>query len=182
MVVKNKKGKFKTNYFSMPTPFPDQWASEWGQDEHGIFQALTINRVKVVFRWIFPGRFFMGSSEKELEREKDEVQHEVALTRGFWLADTVCTQELWEAVMGENPSGFKDGKDWPVENVSWDMCKEFLEKINGLEPGLKLRLPTEAEWEYACRAGTVTPFSFGEDITTDQVNYDGNYPYKGEKS
>jgi sulfatase modifying factor 1 len=66
-----------------------------------------------------------------------------------------------------------------VESVSWDDCRDFINKLNGLKSGLHLRLPTEAEWEYACRAGTQTPFWFGENITPDQVNYDGNHPYAG---
>ena len=78
--------------------------------------------------------------------------------------------------MGDNPSGCK-GKRRPVEQVSWNDCVAFLKKINSLLLGLDLRLPTEAEWEYACRAGKKTPFSFGENITTEQVNYHGGYPY-----
>ena len=166
------------DYSQIPKPFPDKWASDWGQDEYGIFQALTINNIRQVFRWTFPGRFLMGSPAGEKERSDDESRHEVDLRQGFWLADTACTQELWEAVMESNPSEFKGGNR-PVDNVSWDDCKVFLENINELRPDLELRLPTEAEWEYACRAGTTTPFSFGENITTDQVNSDGNYPYTG---
>ena len=105
----------------------------------------------------------------------------MTLTKGFWLADTACTQALWQAVMGENPSSFR-GADRPVEQVSWEDCQEFLERVNNETPRLNLRFPTEAEWEYACRAGTTTPFWFGAAITTDQVNFDGNYPYAdGEK-
>ena len=118
----------------------------------------------------------MGSPEDEPERSSGEWLHEVTLTNGFWLAETACAQELWEAVMGANPSRFKGAKR-PVDSVSWDDCMEFIEKINAMIPGLDLRLPTEAEWEYSCRAGTTTPFSFGDNITTDQVNYDGNNPY-----
>ncbi len=77
----------------------------------------------------------------------------MVLTQGFWLADTACTQGLWQAVMGENPSDFKGDDSLPVDSVSWDDCMEFIEKINRLIPGLDLRLPTEAQWEYACRAG-----------------------------
>ncbi|MEI7702545.1 MAG: formylglycine-generating enzyme family protein, partial [Planctomycetia bacterium] len=99
--------------------------------------------------------------------------------RGFWLADTACTQELWEAVMGSNPSFFKGEKRMlrPVEQVSFEDVSEFLGKLNQLVPHGMLTLPTEAQWEYACRAGTTTPFSFGDTMTTDQVNFDGNHPY-----
>ena len=131
-------------------------------------------------RWIKPGRFKMGSPKTEKERYEDETQHEVILTEGFWLADTTCMQELWEAVMGDNPSKFK-GPQRPVECVSWEDCQVFFQKINQFKPDLELCLPTEAQWEYACRAGTTTPFSFGENITPEQVNYNGEYPYAGGK-
>ena len=104
---------------------------------------------------------------------------EVTLTQGFWLADSACTQALWTAVMGVNPSHFQDDPNLPVENVSWLDVQQFIEKLNTLFPDLHANLPTEAQWEYACRAGTQTPFSFGENITPEQANYDGNYPYAG---
>ncbi len=163
---------------TMPDQFPMAWASEWGVDKkYGLWMSFTLDTVTQRLRWIKPGRFMMGSPETEPERYDDELLHEVVLTKGFWLAETACTQGLWEAVMGNNPSRFK-GKRRPVEQVSWNDCVSFLEKINNLTPGLDLRLPTEAEWEYACRAGTKTPFNFGDNITTEQVNYNGNYPYK----
>jgi formylglycine-generating enzyme required for sulfatase activity len=112
----------------------------------------------------------------EKDRDDDEKLHRVTLTQGFWLADTACSQELWEAVIGENPSQFK-GLDRPVEQVSWDDCQKFIDSVNRRSDGLNLRLPTEAEWEYACRAGTATPFSFGDNITPAVVNYNGNYSY-----
>lgn len=168
------------SYPLFPKPFPHAWAGDWGEDSQGLWMSLILRGVRQSFRWIAPGRFMMGSPKDEPERYDDELQHEVILTKGFWLADTTCTQGLWSAVMGGNPSEFK-GERRPVENVSWDDCQKFLEKINGLVPDLELRLPMEAEWEYACRAGTETPFSFGENITTDQVNYDGNNPYAGGK-
>ena len=80
--------------------------------------------------------------------------------------------------MGENPSRFR-GRDRPVEQVSWKDCQVFLDRISGSLGGGPLRLPTEAEWEYACRAGTTTPFWYGATITTDQANFGGNYPYAG---
>jgi formylglycine-generating enzyme required for sulfatase activity len=125
------------------------------------------------------GEFQMGSNE--LNDEKPV--HTVKITKAFYMQTTEVTQKQWTAVMGNNPSYFK-GDDLPVERVSWNDAQEFIKKLNAKEGKDVYRLPTEAEWEYACRAGTTTPFSFGETITTDQVNYDGNYPYgngaKGE--
>lgn len=128
-------------------------------------------------RWIEPGTFLMGSPEDEPERESDEgPQHPVTISKGFWLADTACMQGLWQAVMGGNPSRFDDPEQ-PVESVSWHDVQEFLRRLEALLPGCHADLPAEAEWEYACRAGTTTPFSFGERIATEEVNYNGNYPY-----
>ncbi len=121
-----------------------------------LWAKVEVEDVPVRFRWIPPGRFRMGSPDDEAGRWKDEgPRHEVTLTRGFWLAETSCTQALWEAVVGENPSRFQSS-DRPVDQMSWDDCQGFLEKVNGRVPGLEARLPTEAEWEYACRAGTET--------------------------
>jgi len=161
-----------------PERFPARWASDWGEDPCGLWQAFTYRGVRQGLRWIPPGRFLMGSPADEHGRYDDEAQHEVILTQGLWLAETACTQALWQAVLGENPSGFK-GERRPVENVTWEEIQRFIERLNGEIPGLGVRLPSEAEWEYACRAGTLTPFSFGEDITPEQANYDGNAPYRG---
>jgi formylglycine-generating enzyme required for sulfatase activity len=99
----------------------------------------------------------MGSPEDEEGRwDVEGPRHLVTIEPGFWMFDTPCTQALWEAVMGENPSGFK-GPDRPVESVSWDQCQEFLKALNSRIDGLRLSLPSEAQWEYACRAGTETP-------------------------
>ncbi|WP_419788116.1 formylglycine-generating enzyme family protein [Pseudodesulfovibrio sp.] len=165
-----------------PSPFPPKWATAWGQDQYGLWAAFQISGITQVMRWIRPGTFLMGSPRFEPGRYDDERQHEVTLSKGFWLADTTCTQELWEAVTGGNPSSFTGDLQRPVDSVSWDDCQDFLQKVNSQYPSLVLALPTEAQWEYACRAGTETPFSFGENITTDLVNFDGTNPYKnGEK-
>ncbi len=130
------------------------------------------------FVWIPPGTFQMGSPKDEHGRSQDEILHKVTLTRGFYLGVTTVTQEQWLAVMGANPSFHKGEKNLPVECVSWDDCQVFLEKLSKKE-GQVYRLPTEAEWEYACRAGTTTPFYFGDNITSDSmVNFNGNYPYR----
>ena len=158
------------------------FARPFGSDRYGLYVDLTINSITQRFRWIEPGTFLMGSPESEQDRMAEcETQHPVTLTQGFWLADTTVTQSLWQAVMGENPSSFTDNPNDPVEQVSWDDTQEFIKKLNGLLPGLQAKLPTEAQWEYACRAGTTTPFSFGDNITPEQVNYDGNNPYAGGK-
>ena len=164
-----------------PEPFPLPWASDWGEDEFGLWMGLTLGDVRQVFRWIAPGRILMGSPPDEPERLDSEVQHEVTLSRGYWLADKACTQALWQEVTGANPSNFKNDARNPVENVSWDDVQEFMAQLNRLVPGLHARLPSEAEWEYACRAGTTTPFSFGTNISPEQVNYNGEYPYAGGK-
>ncbi len=144
---------------------PPEWASAASRDEHGLWAAFEVDGVTQRMRWIPPGRFQMGSPESEAGRFDDEgPRHWVVLTEGFWLAETPCTQELWEAVMGEgtNLSRFK-GASRPVEKVSWDDCQAFVDRLNFTIRGLEVRLPTEAEWEYACRAGTEKPTWAGSD-------------------
>ncbi len=160
------------------TGHPPAWASEWGQDRYGVWASFTVRDVTQRMRWIPPGRFLMGSPPNEKGRHGNETQHEVTISKGYWLADTACTQQLWQAVMGGNPSRFT-GPLRPVEMVSWFDCKEFLKKLATYDPRFTLRLPTEAEWEHACRAGTDTPFCFGNTLTTDQANYRGSYPWQG---
>jgi formylglycine-generating enzyme required for sulfatase activity len=165
-----------------PEEFPEAWASDWGEDEFGLWMAFTYKGVRQAFRWCEPGTFLMGSSKDEPERYDDELQHEVTLSKGFWIADTSVTQGLWQLIMDENPSEFK-GDERPVENVSWDDAQAFIAKMNVLKAELKLCLPTVAQWEYACRAGTTTPFSWGEQIDSSLVNFNGDYPYNnGRKS
>ncbi len=124
------------------------------------------------------GEFLMGSPTYEPDRESPETQHQVRVS-DFYMGKYEVTQAEWESVTGTNPSEFK-GANLPVENVSWDDCQAFIETLNR-KTGKKYRLPTEAEWEYACRAGTITPFNTGGNLTTDQANYNGNYPYNNNR-
>jgi len=164
-----------------PPAFPPLWASAWGDDRYGLWAEFELSGVIQRLRWIEPGEFLMGSPDDEPEHwaQTEGPQHRVRLSAGFWLADTACTQALWLAVLGgENPSAFKDDLTCPVEQVSADDAEVFLTRLCvALGDGAQASLPTEAQWEYACRAGTTTPFSFGANITPEQVNYDGNYPY-----
>jgi formylglycine-generating enzyme required for sulfatase activity len=153
------------------------WATAIGRDRFGLWAELTIEtaahrrwfrsiapeKVRQRLRWIPPGRFLMGSPEDEEGRfDWEGPQHEVTIEPGFWIFDAPCTQALWQAVMGKNPSRFQ-GPDRPVESVSWKDCQKFVKRLNERIDGLGLGLPSEAQWEYACRAGTDTP-RYGEDL------------------
>ncbi len=144
-------------------------------------QEKTVNLgggVKLTLVWIPPGEFMMGSPGSEANRGSDEgPRHRVKITRGFWMGRYEVTQAQWQAVMGSNPSNFK-GSDNPVERVSWNDCQEFIKKL-ARKTGQRFRLPTEAEWEYACRAGTETVFHYGDSLSSRQANFDGDYPYGG---
>ena len=171
-----------------PVSFPPPFVAAWGDGAFGLWAEFALppntgdDSVVQCLRWIEPGTFLMGSPEDEPERQDREgPRHAVTLSRGFWLADTACTQAMWQAVTGRNPSHFTGDPQRPVERVSWENVQQFLRKVEALLPGCQADLPTEAEWEYACRAGTETPFSFGTQITPEQVNYDGNFPYAGGK-
>ena len=158
-----------------------KWADAIGRDHWGLYADFNFEEVTQRLRWIPPGRFLMGSPTNEAQRFDRESQYRVTITQGYWLAETACTQSLWQVVMKKNPSHFKGDKR-PVEQVSWNDVKMFLDKLNDGLPELKLRLPTEAEWEYACRAGTTTAFAFGDRLSPEFANYNGNYPYAhGEK-
>jgi len=138
------------------------------------------NSLGMKFVRIPAGTFMMGSPSNESGRGSDETQHRVTLTKHFYMQTTEVTQGQWRAVMGNNPSSFENcGDRCPVEYVSWNDCQEFIQKLNQKEGTNKYRLPTEAEWEYACRAATTTPFNTGNCLSTTDANYDGNYPYTG---
>ena len=137
--------------------------------------ALT-NSLRMKFVWIEPGTFLMGSPKDEPWRKQDENQHKVNLAHGFYMGVYPVTQQQWKQVMGSNPSKFQGDPNLPVEQVSWTDCQEFIKKLQESDKK-PYRLPTEAEWEYACRAGTTTPFYCGPTISTDQANYNGNYVF-----
>lgn len=122
--------------------------------------------------WIPPGEFFMGSPDNETGRSDSESpRHQVTITRGFWMGRYPVTQEQWAAVMDVNASNGK----LPAEQVSWNDCQEFIRRLNEQGEGT-YRLPTEAEWEYACRAGTTTAWFFGKHAAPldDYAWHDGN--------
>ena len=155
------------------------------EDKH---QTFTLpGDVDLEMVWVDPGTFLLGSVESEPGRWDDEgPQHEVTLTRGFYLGKFAVTQEVWAKVMGARPWS---GQDYVLENpvhpavyVSWEDVQAFVKRLNVDEEASPYRLPTEAEWEYACRAGTTTPWSFGEDEaeTGDYAWYRGNAWDAGE--
>jgi formylglycine-generating enzyme required for sulfatase activity len=133
---------------------------------HGI--SLTMVKIPA-------GSFIMGASSQEQGSDPDEQpQHQVKL-KEFYLSQTVVTQAQYQALMGENPSNFT-GQNHPVELVSWQKAQEFCQKLTA-KTGKAYCLPSESQWEYACRAGTTTPFAFGAAITTDVANYNGKFTY-----
>jgi formylglycine-generating enzyme required for sulfatase activity len=159
--------------------------------------AEAVEAPSLTMLWIPPGRFWMGSPEDEPERRSDEGPQHLVQLQGFFLAQTPITQAQWRKVaqwrptkgegawnqkLNPNPSYFK-GDQRPVNSVSWEDAEEFCHRLSQ-RIGRNYTLPSEAQWEYACRAGTTTPFHFGSTISTKLANYNGNYVYgegvKGE--
>lgn len=131
---------------------------------------IISNKLGMQFVYIPAGSFIMGSPESETGHQWYEKQHRVTISKGFYMGETEVTQGQWEKLVGFNPSSFPDlGKSYPVDTVSWEECIEFIKVLNEWEGTSKYRLPTEAEWEYACRAGSTTAFSNGP-ITTVSCN------------
>ena len=119
------------------------------------------NALGMKFVYVPPGTFIMGSPPYEPGRYHDEIRHQVTLTHGFYMQTTPVTQGQWTAIMGINPSHFNDcGDNCPVEQISWNEVQKFIRRLNQ-RTGKSYRLPTESEWEYACRTGTRTRFFFG---------------------
>lgn len=142
--------------------------------------------------WCPPGRFTMGSPPGELERRPDETQVEVRLTRAFWMGKDEATQGQWKRVVGKLPGALTAelpaGDDYPVGNVNFAEAEAFCRKLTGLgrqsgvlPTGWEFRLPTEAQWEYACRAGTTTATAFGDRLSSKQANFTGK-PYNGAEA
>jgi serine/threonine protein kinase len=138
---------------------------------------------EIVVKYVPGGRSLMGSPRSEADRGDDEDQVWVTLSSHYWMGETQVTQGQWMAVMGYNSSILKHG-DWkklPVESVSWIAAQEFIKKLNAHTPlttGWKWALPTEAQWEKACRGGTTTATAFGDSLSSSQANFGGNYPYE----
>lgn len=149
-------------------------------------QDLLTNSIGMRLARIPAGRFLMGSPETEAERQPDEgPSHLVSITRPFYMGIFPVTQQEYETVMGHNPSHFQQsaGGDLrhPVESVSWydavEFCRRLSSRFEERDAGRVYYLPTEAEWEYACRAGTLTPFAFGRTLSSSQANFNGQNPY-----
>ncbi len=167
---------FLTITLALALPSPAQVDEPAASAAAGFFT----NDLGMKFVYIEPGSFMMGSPSGESDLGQYERQHRVTLTRGFYMQTTEVTQGQWQAVMGGNPSFFLScgGDDCPVESVSWDDVQDFIRKLNQ-RSNRTYRLPTEAEWEYACRAGSTGPFNTGSCLSTSQANYNGSHPLSG---
>lgn len=133
-----------------------------------------VNSLGMDFVLIPPGGFTMGSPPDEPFRDPDERQHRVTISKSFYIQATEVTQAQWKAVMGSNPAYFKRcGENCPVDRVSWLDCQKFIRKLNELGEG-KYRMPTEAEWEYACRSGTTTAYNWGDNIDCSRAMFENN--------
>ena len=154
------------------------WAEDWGRDAYGAWVTFRVPNTGVTqrMRWCPPGEFMMGSPESESGRFDDEgPQHRIVLEQGFWMFDTACTEALWSAVMNAPPEHPR-GSGFPVTQVSWDDACDFVQRLNDALPGLGIDLPSEARWEYSCRAGTDTPYSFGKRVSKKRVCYASGGP------
>ncbi len=134
-------------------------------NNHSFAEQTYTNSLGMRFVYIPAGSFFMGSPKNEKGRNWNETLHKVTLSRGFYMGETEVTQGQWNRLVSPNPSSFKLGDKYPVDSVSWNEVMQFISFLNSYEHTDKYRLPTEAEWEYACRAGSNTAFSGGP-ITT----------------
>jgi formylglycine-generating enzyme len=172
----------------IPPLSPEEMISLWKADPLTGIHQIRISSVVQAFSWIPPGSFNMGSPVTEPGRQPDEVQRLEEIRQGFWMARTECTQDLWEAVMGVNPSRFPQPTA-PVDSVSWEDIagsgNSFLARLNAralLPERLAFALPDEIQWEYACRAGSTGPFSFNPIDGRFPANFDSTQPPWGDSS
>ena len=184
--------------------FGEELVAVEAEPQAGERKVLTIKGVDFAFRWCPAGTFQMGSPTYEGDRKSNETRHEVTLTKGFWLLETPVTVGMWRAFVSAtgyrlgsgyegkgvydwiansysksldwNNPGFSQTDSHPVTTIDFEGARNFCSWL-GAESGESIVLPTEAQWEYACRAGTRTPFSFGSMLNGEQANCDGNYPY-----
>ena len=161
---------------------PPAWASAWGRDEFGTWASLDYDGVEYRLRWIAPGEFMMGAPADEGSKLGDETLHKVRLTRGYWIGETPVTNAFWSSVMQTTPSVHtKD--DFPVHRVSWNDVQSFVETLGEDVPDFRGSLPSEAQWEFACRAGTPGA-RYDEDLDAIAWHYrnSGHQPHPvGEK-
>ncbi len=142
-------------------------------------KVLTVNGVRFEMVSIPAGKFQMGSNNGDYD---ERPEHTVRLSKHFWMGKTEVTQGLWKAVMGDNPAHFQKGDNYPVEMVSWNACQVFIARLNQWVGENRFRLPTEAEWEYACRAGTTGDYYGAIDAIAWYVeNSDGSTQAVGQK-
>jgi formylglycine-generating enzyme required for sulfatase activity len=172
------KPKITTDKFATPKVNRKGEIISGSEDEAEVMIENLGNGVTLEMVKIPGGRFFMGSLEKEAKRDDNESPQHYVDVPEFWMGKYAVTQQQWQAIMGNNPSRV-EGKNRPVERVSWNNATKFCQKLSK-KTGRDYRLPSEAEWEYACRAGTTTPFYFGETITGELANYDASNTYADE--
>jgi formylglycine-generating enzyme required for sulfatase activity/serine/threonine protein kinase len=192
LIVSEPTGTPLPTYTPVPTGTPTQTATptriptNTPVPRSGIFadpyhkKEVTVDLgggVRLAMIYLQGGSFRMGSPSDEKDRDSDEGPVHTVELDGFWMGKFEVTQGQYQAVMGTNPSRFK-GSNRPVENVSWNDAMAFCRKLSS-KTGKTFTLPTEAQWEYACRAGTTGPFAFGNCLSTSDANYNGNYPLSG---
>jgi formylglycine-generating enzyme required for sulfatase activity len=146
---------------------------------------MITNSIGMKLTLLPSGKYTMGSPKTESERDEDEIQHPVIITRPFYMGVCEVTQAEYQRVMEDNPSFFKEsmggGPSHPVEQATWREVRQFCQRLSDSpeekKAGRSYRLPTEAEWEYACRAGTTTAFHYGKSLSSMQANFNGNFSY-----
>lgn len=157
--------------------------------------AVFRNPVGMELVYVPAGSFMMGSTDAEVQTAyhqaqidvgnrarlewftREQPRHRVTIRKGFYMGRYEVTQAQWQAVSGKNPSKFRGCDQCPVEQVSWNDAQKFIRKLNAMNDGFTYSLPSEAQWEYACRAGTTTQFAFGNSLSSKSANFNGDYPF-----